>query len=163
MKEAESHERRRRCRDRLRQHGLRVTRSRLAVYDALCQSHDHPTAEELYHRLRDTTRGASMATVYNCLEALSQTGLVGRLDAAPGAARYEAETEPHHHLICQRCGRVLDVFHPALDRLKITPPEGFAVESHTVHFYGLCAECQRIVDTEATEETPRKAKKQGIH
>jgi Fur family peroxide stress response transcriptional regulator len=130
------------CEQRLREHGLRVTRPRLAVYQALCASHDHPTAEELYRRLGEQPRRISMATIYNCLEALTRSGLAARLDAGPGAARFEAETKRHHHLICRQCGRVEDIFDPRLDTLDVVAPEGFEVESHTVHFHGLCEDCR---------------------
>lgn len=131
-----------RCESRLREHGLRVTRPRLAVYEALRSAHDHPTAEELYRRLRTQPRHMSMATVYNCLEALTRSGLAARLDAGPGAARFEAETQRHHHLICRGCGKVEDVFDPHLDNLELAAPDDFQIESHTVHFYGLCADCR---------------------
>ena len=142
MKKESIRETRTRCADRLRESGLRVTRSRLAVYEALCRSESHPTAEELYRRLGRRTPGTSMATVYNCLEALTRSGLIGRLDAAPGAARYEAETQRHHHMICRHCGRVEDIFDPELDALSVEAPGGFKVEDHAVHFFGLCADCR---------------------
>lgn len=142
MKKESARETHAHCAERLRERGLRVTRSRLDVYEALCQSDDHPTAEELYRRLGQRASRTSMATVYNCLEALTRSGLIGRLDAGPGAARYEAETERHHHVICRRCGRVEDVFDPGLDTLSVQAPRGFKVEDHTVHFFGICANCR---------------------
>ena len=159
MRAQETEQARDRCEHRLRKHGLRVTRPRLAVYEALCASADHPTAEELYRRLRAKPQRMSMATVYNCLEALTRSGLAARFDAGPGAARFEAETKHHHHLICRRCGKVEDIFDPRLDHLGVNPPEGFEIEFHTVHFYGLCADCRRAAGEShptpsSNQETP---------
>lgn len=130
-----------RCADRLRAAGLRVTRPRLSVYRVLAESDDHPTANEIYERVRDSSPGVSMATVYNCLDTLQETGLVGVMNEVHEAARYDAVMERHHHLICRGCDRVVDLHDPQLDRLTPEGAEGFEVEDLSVHFYGLCADC----------------------
>ena len=105
------------------EHGLRRTRQRELVYDALASTTAHPTAEELHDALRGTEAGLSLATVYNALEAFLATGLCRRIPSptSSGACRYDACVEDHAHVILSD-GRAIDV--PAdigdelLDRLN---------------------------------------------
>lgn len=96
-------------RELLERHGVRCTRQREAVYAALAGSPRHPTAEELFHEIRQRLPGLSLATVYNALEALCARGLARRLPAldGSGAIRYDAEVHPHVHLVGED-GRVVD-------------------------------------------------------
>ncbi len=120
--------------DLLTRHGLRRTRQRVALYQALAASKAHPTADELYRAVADDLDGISVATVYNSLEAFCKAGLINKLPPAPTtdrvfddegeadadtaasevpssgrAARYDASTHPHMHIRCLRTGRVRDV------------------------------------------------------
>lgn len=95
-------------------HGLRCTRQRAVIYDALARSNQHPTADELYRQCSVRADGLSLATVYNTLDALCDAGLVRRLSVAGGngSARYDAVTADHgHHLHArdQATGEVYDV------------------------------------------------------
>lgn len=130
-----------RCAERLRAADLQVTRPRVTVYRVLADADDHPRASEIYQRVRSSSPGISMATVYNCLDALQEAGLVGVMNEVHDAARYDAVMESHHHLICRSCDRVVDVHDPDLDRLSPTDDRGFEVSDHSVHFYGLCPDC----------------------
>ena len=130
------------CAERLREADLQVTRPRLAVYRVLADADDHPTAAEIYERARSSSPGASMATVYNCLDALQEAGLVGVMNEVHDAARYDAVMERHHHLICRSCDRVVDIHDPDLDELTPDETEGFELEDLSVHFYGLCPDCR---------------------
>lgn len=132
-----------RCIRRLRQQGLRPTRPRIAVYRVLAQAGDHPTAAEVERRVREDLPDISTATVYNCLEALQSVGLVGVMNEVHRAARYDAVTARHHHLVCRSCGRVTDLHDPELDRLTPADDRGFEIGDHSVHFYGLCPDCAR--------------------
>lgn len=91
--------------------GLRATPQRLAVYDQLARSRNHPTAEEVFHAARLKMPRISLATVYKALEALVAVGVVGRLTAVDGAgaARYDARRDDHYHFRCLQTGDVLDL------------------------------------------------------
>ena len=91
--------------------GLRATPQRLAVYDQLARSLDHPTAEEVFHAARLEMPRISLATVYKTLEALVAVGVVGRLAACDGvgSARYDARRDDHYHFRCLRTGDVIDL------------------------------------------------------
>lgn len=129
------------CARRLEEYDLQVTRPRLEVYRVLARAEDHPTASEIYERVRESAPAVSMATVYNCLEALQSAGLVGVMNEMHRAARYDAVTGQHHHLVCRSCGRVTDLHDPDLDRLSPADDRGFEINDHSVHFYGLCPDC----------------------
>lgn len=108
-------------------HGLRCTRQRKAVYEALAAARTHPTADELHQRVSKDLGGVSLATVYNTLEAFSQAGIVQKLPGAGenGSARYDAlNGEPHLHVRCRKTG-VLDDVPTELSRaiLSHLPPQ----------------------------------------
>lgn len=97
-------------RHRLRERNLRCTRQREVVYGALASTTAHPTAEELYAMVRHEDEGASLATIYNTLEALTRVGLASRIPSASagGPCRYDACTGAHVHVQLTD-GRVMDV------------------------------------------------------
>ena len=126
------------CRTR----GTPVTHQRLAVYRALLESRSHPDAEALHQALRRTVPTLSLATVYKTLEMLESLGLA-RAVAWPGAKRrFDGNRQPHHHLWCTRCRRLIDV---ELDPLAhVAPPAGldFQVSDFTIQFNGTCTDCR---------------------
>src|SRR5262245_55173095 len=98
---------------RLRASGLKLTPQRMAIVRELCADPTHPTAQELYERLRPALPTMSFATVYNTLDALASAGLCAALSLAPGPARFDPNMGDHHHAVCDRCGQVRDVPHVA--------------------------------------------------
>ena len=91
--------------------GLRCTRQRRAIYQALIDSHEHPTADALHHLVQGHDDGISLATVYNTLEAFCRVGLAQKLAGGTscGSARYDATGTPHLHLRCKHTGELTDV------------------------------------------------------
>jgi Fur family transcriptional regulator, stress-responsive regulator len=130
--------------DQLREHGLRVTRPRLAVLDVLSGG-GHLEVEEIARQVRLRLDSVSTQAVYDVLGALSRAGLARRLDPAGSPARYEARTgDNHHHVVCRGCGTVGDVDcvvgqAPCLDPHNAG---GFEVDEAEVTFWGLCPTCQ---------------------
>jgi Fe2+ or Zn2+ uptake regulation protein len=125
--------------------GWRLTRQRSAVYDHLRESDHHPTAEDVYRKVKGTLPTISLATVYKALDALVDSGLATRLVAANGSARYDARGDHHYHLRCLRSGVVEDVptpFDPDLIA-KIDPElgpklleKGFRVTGYRLELVG---------------------------
>jgi Fe2+ or Zn2+ uptake regulation protein len=114
-------------------HGLRCTRQREQIYQALAASKAHPTAEDLFNQVRSYEPGLSLATVYNTLEAFTASGLARRIAvSAAGPCRFDADTSDHVHITTPD-GRVLDLPHDLSDRvLQHLPPELLAeVETRT--------------------------------
>jgi Fur family ferric uptake transcriptional regulator len=130
--------------DRLREAGERVTRQRLLVADALAAEGRQVTAGELWERLRRRDRRIGRATVFRTLEALVAAGVARRLELDGHVYGYVAcRPEHHHHLACDRCGRVVEIgeqyIRPVADR--VAADLGFTIDDARIDFYGLCADC----------------------
>jgi Fur family transcriptional regulator, peroxide stress response regulator len=122
--------------------GFRFTEQRRRVYDVLLQKLDHPTAEEVFIRAKKTMPEISHATVYNCLDALVQCGLVRQVRLERGATRFCPNMEEHCHYSCDQCGTVFDVSLPA-DSPTLPGPKGFKVARYEIAVHGLCADCAK--------------------
>lgn len=124
--------------------GIALTPQRLAIYQILASDASHPAAEEIYRRIKPGMPSLSLGTVYRTLELLEEQGLISRVHAFSDQARFDANLDDHHHLVCQRCRRIVDFQDARLQELPIheTPLHGFRVLSHRIHLVGLCAECQ---------------------
>lgn len=138
-----------------REAGFALTLQRRAVLEALARRSDHPSADEVHRSLDPRFEAVSRATVYRTLENLAAHGVIRRV-CHPGAAiRYEIRTGRHHHLVCDRCGRIEDFEHASLDGLTIPnlSRRGFRLRDFSVHLRGLCAACRQ---GEAPAARPRK-------
>lgn len=129
--------------DRLRAVGLRATRPRVAVLEALGEESGHRSAEELVAVLATRQVRLARASIYNVLDDLVARGLVMLADVGPGRALYEVTDEWHHHFVCRRCRCVTDVACEADSRpcLEATVP-GAEVDEAQVILRGLCAACR---------------------
>lgn len=136
--------------DRLRERGLRPTKARLRILRELVGRQDHPSAEALLESLRGSGEPLSTATLYQNLNAMADAGLIRRFSGAEGVMRFEANLDPHHHLVCARCGRVLDAFvdEEQLRRLQpvdvVTgePIAGWELQTVQLEVQGLCPVCR---------------------
>lgn len=127
----------------LKRAGLKLTPQRIAIVGALVGDVSHPTAQDLYERLRQTFPTMSFATVYNTLDALTKLGRVGSLRLG-SAVRFDPNTAPHHHAICDACGAVVDlpseIASPDTHR-SIAETFGFTVRAEERSYRGLCRQC----------------------
>lgn len=131
--------------DRCRDAGLAVTPQRLAIYRALLLSDMHPDAEALYERVRAEIPNLSLATVYKNLEALQQLGIIREVTPLHETARFDANLDRHHHLVCTTCKKVVDLYDEDLDGLQLPAAraKGFKVANIRVEVEGLCPECSK--------------------
>ena len=123
---------------------LRLTPQRRAVLDVLADADDHPTAAEVLDRVRQRVPGVGPATVYRTLSRLVEGGQVLELHMGQGApTRYDCNIHQHDHLICDDCGRVLDVQLPVTARRlrDAAASHGFALRSYDVRIHGRCDSC----------------------
>jgi len=131
-----------------RTHGLSVTHQRLAIFEALASSREHPSAEQLHKDVQRRIPTLSLATVYKNLEALKAIGAVVDVKPLHEQARYESALpgsgagHPHHHLVCTSCKKVRDLHDSELDRLRVRDAQGFDVRAVRVQAEGLCPDCQ---------------------
>ena len=130
----------------LRERGLPVTTQREQVAQAVLQSRGHLSVEDIEQRLRGQNLHIGKATVYRTLDILARSGMIAERDFGEGFRRYErVPGHPHHeHLICTRCGKVIEFTNDRLERLKALVAEeyGFQHHHHRLDIYGLCRECQ---------------------
>ena len=128
--------------ERLATSGFRFTPQRKHVYDLLLSWRDHPTAEEVFIRAKKAMPEISMATVYNCLAALVECGLVRLVTLDRGATRYCPNMDDHYHFYCDDCGGVYDVALPGkLAESEVQIPKGFKVDHYEIAIHGACPEC----------------------
>ncbi|MHC1727193.1 MAG: Fur family transcriptional regulator [Syntrophobacteraceae bacterium] len=128
----------------LRDHGLQVTYQRLAIFQALYFTKDHPSAEVIYQQVKKRFPMISLGTVYKTLEKFFEVGLIQKVSPVTEVARYDAITHPHHHMVCLECQSIQDAEEFVGDQ-KISIPEksGFHVIRQQVIFQGYCPECKR--------------------
>ncbi len=124
---------------RLLTSGFRFTPQREHVYAVLLDKRDHPTAEEVFIRVKNELPGISMATVYNCLEALVRCGLVRQVTVERGAARFCPNMQEHYHFHCDGCEGIFDIPRPEGAQLRL--PKGFKAERFEVTIHGRCPAC----------------------
>ncbi len=129
--------------ERYRKLGLKMTPQRLAILEYLEGNTSHPSAEDIFRHVEEKFPSMSFATVYNTLEALKEKGLIVELNIEPGKKRFDPNIEPHHHMICERCHRIFDVFEDFPVNLPEKYTKKFKVKRCQVVFYGLCEECQK--------------------
>lgn len=137
---------------------LRSTPQRRAVLDVLTAARDHPSAAEVYDRVRLRLPGIGPATVYRTLGLLVASGAARELSLGgdSGAARYDANTERHDHLVCDACGAAVDVDAPIPAGLarEIAARTGFTVDSYDLQFHGRCPTCQEPSPSQAPYPSP---------
>ncbi len=129
--------------DVLRRHGLQVTAQRLAVVGAV-SDRPHGTADDVYRLVRAELGAVSRQAVYDALGALTDKGLLRRIQPAGSPARYENRVgDNHHHLICRTCGVMVDVDCAVGDTPCLTAADdsGYEIDEAEVIYWGRCPGC----------------------
>ena len=144
---------------RLQDSGHRLTPQRLALVDLLASDTSHPSAEQVYSRLKVQYPTISLATVYNTLEMLVALGEALPLDLNDGCTRYDVvRPAAHPHVICRRCGAVKDLDLAGIEELLDQARAAVQFEGlrARVHFEGICPKCSREA-SEGVEATDAPA------
>ena len=132
--------------ERARERGLRMTRQRLLILQALCELGGHASAENIYEQASLHRGDLDLSTVYRNLERLRDLRILSQTDLGRGCAEYEVVTDqPHHHLVCQGCGQVIDLDHAYLVTCAEAIRRDFGFEPIFDHFaiFGWCRDCKR--------------------
>ena len=126
-----------------REQGLPLTVQRRVILENLIGREDHPTADLVFDQVSGRLPGLSRTTVYRVLETLVGVGVIHKASHFGSAARYDPNTERHHHLTCLSCHKVVDVEDSAVRPLA--PPKsgarGFEIKDYSVSFQGTCPDC----------------------
>jgi Fur family peroxide stress response transcriptional regulator len=125
--------------------GLALTVQRRTVFEELAVRRDHPTADQVYDAVRGRLPGLSRTTVYRVLETLVEAGLASRVHHSNAGVRFDPVTERHHHLVCEGCGRLVDLDDAKVPRVPLPHPAGtgFRIKDYSISFTGLCASCAK--------------------
>ncbi len=130
--------------DRCRSQGMNMTPQRVVIYRALIESEDHPSPEALRDRVKAQLPAVSLATIYKTLDVLVGLGLASEVAATGNTKRYDGNMGPHHHLVCESCGRVEDYADERLSRLALPKAlGGFEARHLSIHIHGLCSTCRK--------------------
>lgn len=134
--------------ENMKKEGYKLTPQRRAILNGIIKSEgSHLTAEELYDLVKSDCPEIGLATIYRTVQLLEEMGVIRKLDLDDGCSRYELnhedENHQHHHLICNRCGKVLEVQGDLLEELEtiVEKKYNFKIEDHSLKFYGICDNC----------------------
>jgi Fe2+ or Zn2+ uptake regulation protein len=124
----------------LQSKNIHPSHQRIKILEILEKNKDHMNVNMIYDELLKEIPTISKTTVYNTLSAFAEKGLVHCLTITPEEMRYDYKTKPHHHLLCTRCGRIIDVDVqcPYADTMEI---DGHSIEEIQGYFKGTCKEC----------------------
>jgi Fur family peroxide stress response transcriptional regulator len=127
----------------LREGGYKVTPQRLIIYKAVINNREHPTAEEIYEKVKKDYPGLSPATVYKTLALFVKLGIIREYGYEDGINRYDPSTKPHVHLICTNCKKIIDVDLSSIAKVieEIGKVKDFELKSYRFEFYGICKNC----------------------
>jgi Fur family peroxide stress response transcriptional regulator len=130
----------------LRDKGCRLTPQRLAMLRILSKSEGHPSAEQIYEQIRADYPTTSLATIYKTLSLLKNMGEVFEVTFASMGSHYDGNKPyPHPHLICTKCGQILDPECGPLAGIsqEIARQTGYKITHQQLNFFGLCPQCQQ--------------------
>ena len=129
--------------DYCRQHGLTATPQRLAVFEVLSQSYEHPDAAAIYREVRRSMPTISLDTVYRTLRSFEEKGMAVAVATVNDRTRYDADISGHSHFVCSVCGSVHDISDVKIDELvALNDVEKFgSVASVRVELRGVCRDC----------------------
>jgi Fur family ferric uptake transcriptional regulator len=121
-----------------------MTRQRKVILEEIRKTDSHPTADELYQRVRQRLPHVSLGTIYRNLETLAASGLIQKLEMGGSQKRFDGNLAAHHHVSCTACGHVTDVHIEPADGMdySVLDAKGYDIAGHRVEFIGLCPECR---------------------
>lgn len=134
--------------DFIAKRGLKSTAQRGLIVDVFLKTEGHLSTEELYEKVKSVDNSVGQATVYRTMKLLCESGLAREVHFGDGLARYEKYNEDHDHhdhLICQSCGKNLEVVDERIESLQeeLAKQHGFVLTSHRMYLYGVCSDCRK--------------------
>jgi Fur family peroxide stress response transcriptional regulator len=129
--------------NRCREHGLKITPQRNAIYKELIKSKNHPSASSIFNQVRKVFPDISFDTVNRTLLTFAEIGIVSTVEGYGEPKRFDPNTELHHHFRCIKCNKIIDFQHKFFDKIKIPQDikKQFTVLSKRVLLEGICDKC----------------------
>ena len=127
----------------------RMTQQRQIILEELKQLDSHPTADEIYARVRNRLPRISLGTVYRNLESLSESGAISKLELGGNQRRFDSNAIVHYHIRCMRCGKMDDLPKGSITIIDngIRDATSYDVVEHRLEFVGICPECRDEAET----------------
>jgi Fur family ferric uptake transcriptional regulator len=121
-----------------------MTKQRKVILDELRHSHNHPTADQLFEKVRRRLPRISLGTVYRNLDILSEMGLIRKIETAGAQKRFDGDLESHFHMRCAACGTIHDLpeREAAAVRVVLPTPDAFHITGYHLEFRGICGDCR---------------------
>jgi Fur family ferric uptake transcriptional regulator len=125
---------------------FRMTRQRRVILEELRRNNDHPSADELYERVRTHLPRISLGTVYRNLEILTELGEIQTLELSGSMKRFDGVPKKHYHIRCVQCGRVDDAPIAPLNQIEdeLYGATVYTIIGHRLEFTGLCPKCSKL-------------------
>lgn len=127
----------------LRNHSMKITPQRLMIFQILENNTSHPSAEEVFKRVKKIYPAVSFTTIYKTLEVMRDLGELQELTIDGSRKHYDPNTSAHHHIICTSCKNILDIFEDFSPHVKLPASfdTNYLISHFQVSFYGICSEC----------------------
>ncbi len=127
----------------LRCHGMKITPQRLMIFKVLENNTSHPSAEDVFKRVKKVYPAVSFTTIYKTLETLKDLGEIRELTIDEDRKHYDPNTSTHHHVICSACKNILDIFEDFSPHIKLPDfiNNNYTVSGFQITFYGTCRKC----------------------
>jgi len=133
---------------------MRLTPQRQVILEALREEDTHPTADEIYEKVRRVMPRISLGTVYRNLDLMASEGLILKLHVDDTQMRFDGNTEPHLHISCVHCGRVSDIFQaPDLTGTIRDLPTDYEILGYTLLLHGVCPSCQQSASASSEQSS----------
>lgn len=129
------------------QKDLKYTEQRRIILESFLKTETHFTVDDLYAKVKEVNQAIGYTTIYRTLKLFTECGLANEMKFKDGITRYEHRFghEHHDHLICVKCGRLIEVVEPEIEELqeKLARKHNFKIEHHRMELYGTCQKCVR--------------------
>jgi Fur family ferric uptake transcriptional regulator len=129
----------------LDENGLKHTKQRAAILEVFLETRGHVSSEDLFRKVRELFPHIGHTTVYRTMKILCEAGLASERHFGDEVARYEIKQKHHDHLVCVRCGRIIEFSNSMIEGAQkdIARRHGFQLLRHRHELYGYCSECQQ--------------------
>ena len=128
--------------EKLKDLGLKATPQRISILKYLDGNQSHPTVDDIYQNLLKDYPSISLATVYNTVQSLVNSGQLSELSIQKGKNNYDPDISQHIHSYCTECGLISDVFNDT-DKTPYLLDDGFQIHTIQKVYYGICADCAK--------------------
>ena len=124
--------------------GMNVTYPRIAIYRILLAHHGHPSAEDIFRQVKREHPNISLATVYKTMEMLAENNLIVKVTPLHDMARYDCNPDFHHHLVCVKCKKIIDIQSDAMGPFNIPKDidKEYKILNFRIQIDGICKNCQ---------------------